>query len=156
MNKSILTLSMVILLIFPIAVFSEEPLKIGVAAMISPKDTFKYYKQLLDYVGEKIGNKVEIVQRPTYAEMDSLLKEEKVQIAFLCSGPYVNDKKEFGVELLVAPVSYGQPFYYAYIIVPKNSSIKSLSELEGKKFVFTDPHSNTGCIVPTYMIAKRF
>jgi phosphonate transport system substrate-binding protein len=60
------------------------------------------------------------------------------------------------VELLVAPQSYGQPFYYAYIIAPIDSPAVSLQDLKNKKFAFTHPRSNTGCLVPTYMVAKEF
>lgn len=140
----------------PQAAMAREPIKIGVAAMISPKETFKYYQAMLEYIGERIGETVELVQRPTYADMDGLLKTEEVKIAFICSGPYVEDQAEFGVELLVAPVSYGQPFYHAYIIAAKDSPHKTLAELEGTSFALTDPHSNTGCLVPTYMVGTRY
>ena len=135
---------------------AEEVLKIGVAAMISPKETVKYYKELIDWIGKKVGRPVEMVQRKSYDEMDKLLKEGRVKVAFICSGPYVRDHDEFGVQLLVAPQSYGKPFYHAYIIVHKDSPITSLEQLRGKSFAFTDPKSNTGKLVPTYMIAKRF
>jgi len=136
--------------------FAQEPLKIGLAAMITPKKAFSYYKDLFDYVGRKTGRDVEMVQRPTYDEMDNLLRTSEVKTAFICSGPYVRDNKEFGVEILVAPVVSGKPFYHAYIITSKNSPYTSLAELEGKSFAFTDPKSNTGKLVPTYMLAKRF
>lgn len=135
---------------------AAEPVKIGVAAMISPKETVKYYKQMIDYVGTKLGSPVEMVQRENYDEMDGMLERGDVQIAFLCSGPYIKDKAKFGAELLVAPQSYGQPFYHAYIITHKNSPIKDMAGLKGKKFAFTDPKSNTGKIVPEYMVAKEF
>jgi phosphonate transport system substrate-binding protein len=135
---------------------AAEPLKIGVAAMISPKETVKYYRQLIEYVGGKLGSPVEMVQRENYDEMDNLLERGDVQVAFLCAGPYVKDHAKFGAELLVAPQSYGQPFYHAYIIVHKDSPIKDLAGLKGKKFAFTDPKSNTGKLVPTYMVAKDF
>jgi len=135
---------------------AQEPLKIGVAAMISPKETVKYYKEIVDYIGEKAGVPVEMVQRESYDEMDNLLEKGEVKMAFICSGPYVRDKEKFGAELLVAPQSYGKPFYNAYIIVHKDSPITSLKELKGKSFAFTDPKSNTGKLVPTYMVAKQF
>jgi len=135
---------------------AAEPIKIGVAAMISPKETMRYYKQVLDYVGAKIGRPVEMVQKENYDEMDGMLERGEVTVAFVCSGPYVKDKAKFGAELLVAPQSYGQPFYNAYIIVNKDSPIKDLAGLKGKKFAFTDPKSNTGKIVPTYMVGKEF
>lgn len=140
----------------PLVAHAEGTLKIGVAAMISPKETFKYYQAILDYVGAKVGQKVELVQRPTYADMDKSLQEESVQVAFVCSGPFIHDQADFGVELLVAPVSYGKPFYNAYIIAHKDSPLDSLAALKGKSFAFTDPKSNTGKIAPEYMVVKTF
>lgn len=138
------------------AAAAAEPVKIGVAAMISPKETVKFYKQMIDYVGMKLGSPVEMVQKENYDDMDKLLESGEVPIAFICSGPYVKNRAKFGAELLVAPQSYGQPFYHAYIIVHKDSPIKDLAGLKGKKFAFTDPKSNTGKLVPTFMVAKEF
>lgn len=135
---------------------AQEPIKIGLAAMISPKPTLNYYKSMLDYVGVEIGQPVQMIQKPTYDDMDIALEKGEVDIAFICAGPYVRDHDKFGVELLVAPVSYGQPFYYSYIIAPKDSPARSFSDLEGKRFAFTDPKSNTGKLVPTYLVSKRF
>ncbi len=134
----------------------EAPLKIGLAAMISPKETLIYYNGLLGYVGRKLGRKVEMVQFRTYDEMDVALEKRDLDIAFVCSGPYVRDHEKFGAELLVAPQSYGKPFYHAYIIVPAGSPAKSFADLKGKTFAFTDPKSNTGRMVPTFMVSKDF
>ncbi len=136
--------------------FAAEPVKIGVAAMISPKETVRYYRQLIDYIGAKLGSPVEMVQKENYDEMDRMLERGDVEIAFLCSGPYVKDHSKFGAELLVAPHSSSQPFYHAYIITHKDSPIKDMAGLKGKRFAFTDPKSNTGALVPTYMVAKEF
>lgn len=144
------------MLVIAAAAYAEEALKIGVAAMISPKETGKYYSEMIMYVGEKIGKKVEVVQQEDYSKMDGLLESGAVNIAFICAGPYVKDHDKFGAELLVAPQSYGEPFYYAYIIAPKDSSAKNIGDLKGKKFAFTDPKSNTGKLVPEFMVAKRF
>ncbi|MBJ6749379.1 substrate-binding domain-containing protein [Geomonas anaerohicana] len=135
---------------------AAEELKFGVAAMISPQETIKYYQQTIDYVGKKLGRPVEMVQKHSYDETDRLLERGELKVAFVCSGPYVVDKEKFGAELLVAPQPYGEPFYYAYIIAHKNSGVTDLSQLKGKSFAFTDPKSNTGRLVPAYMIGKRF
>lgn len=133
-----------------------EPLKIGLSAMVSPRQTVKYYGEILGFVEHRLGRRVEMVQRESYDEMDTLLEAGEVSVAFICSGPYVKDHDAFGVELLVAPQSHGQPFYYAYIIVPIRSDAKDLGDLRGSRFAFTDPKSNTGALVPTYLLAKRF
>jgi phosphonate transport system substrate-binding protein len=127
---------------------------IGVAAMISPAETFKYYIRLVDYVGEKLGMPVKLIQKKTYKEMNELVEAKKVDFALVCSGPYTQGRKKFGMELLAAPLVHGESVYYAYTIVYKDDPIERFEQLEGKTFGFTDPHSNTGYIVPTYMLKK--
>jgi phosphonate transport system substrate-binding protein len=156
MTKKFVVVVLAAVFAWAAAASAAEPVKIGVAAMISPKETVKFYKQMIDYVGTRLGRPVEMVQKENYDEMDSLLEKNELSIAFVCAGPYVKNRAKFGAELLVAPQSYGQPFYHAYIIVHKDSPIKDLAGLKGKKFAFTDPKSNTGKLVPTYMIAKDF
>ena len=131
-----------------------KPVRIAVGGMITPREGFAYYRQFLDYIGEKLGRPVEFVDREDYAEINKLVAGEQVEVAFVCGGPYVDGNKEFGMELLAAPVAYGGTVYYSYIIVHKNSAFERFSDLRGKRFAFTDPLSNTGKLVPTYMLAK--
>lgn len=155
-KKIFLSLLSIVFMLSVSTAIAAEPIKIGVAAMISPKETVKYYKEMVEWIGKKIGHPVAMVQKESYDEMDNMLEKGDLNIAFLCAGPYVKDRDKFGAELLVAPQSYGQSFYHAYIIVHKDSPIRSMADLKGKTFAFTDPKSNTGKLVPTYMIAKKF
>ena len=79
---------------------------------------------------------------------------KNIDVAFVCSGPYVDGHDAFGLELLVAPRAYGGAVYYAYIIAARDSPIARLEDFRGKRFAFTDPLSNTGKLVPTYMLAR--
>lgn len=97
---------------------------------------------------------MQFVDRKSYAEINKLIKLGDIDIAFVCGLPYVDGHEEFGMELLVAPQAYGETVYYSYIIVSSDSPIESFEDLRGKTFAFTDPLSNTGKLVPTYMIAK--
>ena len=132
----------------------KEPLRIAVGGMITPKEGFIYYRRFLDYIGEKLNRHVEFVDRESYAEVNNLVKKREVDVAFVCGGPYVVGHKEFRMELLAAPVAYSGTVYYSYIIAAKNSGINTFEELRNKKFAFTDPMSNTGKVVPTYMLAR--
>src|SRR5512135_1150411 len=44
---------------------NRPALRVAVAAMISPKETFVFYRQLLDYLASNLGMEVELVQRKT-------------------------------------------------------------------------------------------
>jgi phosphonate transport system substrate-binding protein len=132
----------------------EAKVRIAVGGMITPKEGVVYYLDLLRYVQDRIGEKIGYVDRESYAEINEMLKTGKLEAAFVCSGPYTAGKKQFGLELLVAPQAYGVSVYYSYILVAKDSAVQSFQELRGKRFAFTDPLSNTGRLVPIYMLAR--
>jgi phosphonate transport system substrate-binding protein len=140
----------------PSAGFSaEKSVRIGVVSMITPVGTVEYYQEIIDYISDKLGRPVDMVYRKTYDEMDRLLEKGDIDAAFICSAPYVEDKRKFGAELLVVPQVNGKVFYKSYIIVHKNSNIKDFDGLEGKIFAFTDPKSNSGRLYPIYKLAKN-
>lgn len=140
---------------FMFGVKNHSQLKIAVAAMISPQYTYTYYVELLGLIGEKMGKKVAFVQKKTYAQVNEMLKERNLDVAFVCSGPYVQGRETFGMEIVAVPVCHGESVYYSYFIASKQSQIRAMEDLRGKVFAFTDPMSNTGCMVPTYVLAKR-
>jgi len=133
---------------------NSQPLKIAVAAMTSPKETAQYYEQMMKYISLKLGRPIDITQKKTYDEVNDMLQRRELDLAFVCSGPYVIGKKKFGMELLAAPMLYGKPFYQAYFIVHKDSPVNDINGLKGKRFAFTDPASNTGKLVPTYILSR--
>lgn len=130
-------------------------IRIAVGGMITPKDGLAYYREFLDYIGNELGRPVEYVDSPNYEETNKMLENREIDAAIVCSGPYVDGHKKFGLELLAAPKAYGAPIYYSYIIVPKDSHARTLDDLKGKSFAFTDPLSNTGKLVPEYLLAKK-
>ncbi|MDP3298135.1 MAG: phosphate/phosphite/phosphonate ABC transporter substrate-binding protein [Thermodesulfovibrionia bacterium] len=132
----------------------KNPIRIAIGSMMTPKEGYAYYKHLLNYIGEKMGRPVKLIDREKYAEIIALLKTGYLDIAFVCSKPYVDGHKEFGLELLVVPQVNGKTEYYSYIIVPVDSPVKTFEELRGKTFAFTDPGSNTGKLVPAHMLFK--
>lgn len=128
-------------------------LRVSVSGMVTPKETFDQYDALLKYIAIKTGRKYELLQRKTYAEVNQLVKDNKVDVAFVCTGAYLPAKRDCNAELLAVPVVREQPLYYSYIIVPQDSAAKEFGDLNGKKFAFTDALSNTGKLYPTYLTA---
>lgn len=131
-----------------------KPLRLGMGAMITPKEGYVYYYQLKEYLAEKIGRPIELVDRDNYTEINKMLEKRELEIGFVCSGPYVEGHARFGLEIIAVPVVNGVPTYQAYIIVPQESPAKEFQDLRGTKFAFTDPKSNTGKLVPSYMLAR--
>lgn len=133
----------------------KVPLRIAVAAMISPEETVSVYQELMDYTAARLGRPVEMKQRRTYQEVNDMLGTGKLDAAILCSGPYVHARRQYGVELLAVPVIHGSPTYRSYIIVPSSSTAASLEELHRKRFAFTDPLSTSGYLYPVYALISK-
>ncbi len=132
--------------------YDTRPLRVAVAAVISPKGNVESYSDLLAYLGRKLGRRVELVQRQTYAEVNDLVKNGNVDLAFVCTSAYVVGQRDFGMELLVAPQVNGGTVYYSLLIVPADSPARSMADLRGKVFAFTDPMSLTGRVYPTSLV----
>jgi phosphonate transport system substrate-binding protein len=132
---------------------TQKPLRIAVGSIITPRAGFAFYRKLIEYIGEKLDRPVKLVDRESYSDINKLIKFGDLDVAFVCGRPYVDGHEEFGMELLVAPEVSGKTVYYSYIIVARDSPIENFEGLRGKSFAFTDPMSNTGKLVPAYMLA---
>lgn len=135
---------------------AEQPrLKVAVAAMISPKETFTYYRQFLDYLGNQLDREIQLVQRKTYGEINTLFSKGEIDLGFICSGPYAAGSENHGFEALAVPQVRGSNFYQSYLIVHKDSRFQRLEDLRDGIFAFTDPESNTGRLVPVYWLQQQ-
>ncbi len=130
------------------------PLRVAVAAVISPKGTAESYQPFLKYIGARLNRPVELIQRRTYAEINDLVQSGYVDVAFVCTSAYIEGHEKFGMELLAAPQVNGGVTYNSLLIVPRFSPAQTMNDLRGKVFAFTDPMSNTGRVYPTYLVQK--
>jgi len=126
--------------------------KVAVGSIVSAQETVVYYHELLEYIAEKLGREIQLVQRKTYGEINQLISDGQIDLAFICSGPYAGGREKFGFEALAMPRVRGSHLYQSYLIVNKDSPIQTLADLRDRTFAFTDAESNTGKLVPTYWL----
>jgi phosphonate transport system substrate-binding protein len=131
-----------------------RPLKVAIAAVISPQGSAESYAPLLDYLSKKLDRPVERIQRRTYSEVNDLVRRDEVDMAFVCTSSYLVGEREFNMQLLAAPQVNGDVTYRAIIIVPTDSPASSFADLRGKVFAFTDPISFSGRVYPTYLLQQ--
>lgn len=103
------------------------------------------------YLQVRLGRPVQFVQRRTYREITDLLLERRLEFAWICGYPYVKNRAE--LQLVAVPQSGGRPFYHSYLLVPASDrETRSLLDLRGKVFAFSDPDSNSGFLYPNYAL----
>lgn len=133
-------------------VHSAVPLRIAVAAVISPAGTVQSYTPLLQYLEEKLQRPVDLIQRKTYLEVNDLIEHGEVDVAFVCTSAYVEGHDIFGMELLAAPQVDGKTTYNSVLIVPSASTARNMADMQDTVFAFTDPISLSGRVYPTYLV----
>jgi phosphonate transport system substrate-binding protein len=136
----------------PVAVRAAPPprggatLRVSVAAMLSPSDTYTSYSRLFERLGERLGVQVEFIQRRTYGEVNELLLKGGLDVALVCTGGYLElrNRAPTQIELLAVPERDGKSTYESLVIVPAGSSAQRVSDLAGGRFAFTDELSFSG------------
>lgn len=125
---------------------SRPVLRFSVAGMESPSDTYLDYSRLFDAVAQRLGAEADFVQRRTYAEINQLLVDGKLDAALLCTGGYLDLKRRApgAVEVVGVPLVDGSDTYHSLVVVPVTSPARTLADLEGARFAFTDELSLTG------------
>lgn len=126
----------------------EKPLRIAVASVMSSNMTITSYRDVAQYISEKMGRQVVLIQRKTYDEVNLLMSSGEADIAFMSTGGYASYRGINKVEVLVTQEFEGVDTYYVYIVTNCNDDIKrhSLLDLKGEKFAYSDPLSYSGHI----------
>jgi phosphonate transport system substrate-binding protein len=132
---------------------SPAPIRIGLTSVFLD-DQATFVVAWRSYLETHLQRPVTFVQRGSYREVVDLLREGKLDFAWLCGYPYVRNKSF--MRLVAVPLYQGEPLYRAYIIVPaSDKKSRSLNDLRGKVFAFSDPDSNSGHLYPKYLLASQ-
>ncbi len=132
----------------------QVPLRVAIAPIVSPRRSYRFCDRFLDYLADQLQRPVQRIQRNTYAEVNNLVRYGACDLALTGSYAYIQGQRDFGLELLVVPVINGQSTYHAYVIVPRDSSVQHIHDLQGKTFAFVDPLSVAGYLTPGYILRQ--
>lgn len=127
---------------------------IPVAGATSIKDTFG---GLAKYLESKIGVKINLQTAGDYAGVITAMQHNHVQIAYFGPKSYVEANLRAKAQAVAVEVGEetGLPGYYGMILTKKGSGLKTLEDIKGKTWAFTDTHSTSGTLVPSVMFAKK-
>lgn len=106
------------------------------------------------YLGGGLGMPVEFVERRAYRDVMALLRSGEIDAAWICGYPWVVNRQY--LRGLVLPLWQGEPWYRSYLIVPAHdTTTTNLRDLRGRAYAFSDPDSNSGCLVPRATLVKE-
>lgn len=119
-------------------------LRVAISTVISPRESFIYYEEMFAAMAAHLDLRVDFIQRTTYGEVTELLATNQVDMAFICSGAYIDGSDHH--ELMFVPVIDGITTYRGYIITQDNAPMQRFEDFAGKTFTYSDPMCFTGSI----------
>jgi phosphonate transport system substrate-binding protein len=99
-------------------------------------------------LSRRIGIPVEVEIPASYSASVQALVSDRAQVAYLSAIPYLLASQEADVDIAVAEVRAGTTDYDSVFVVAKESPIRSLADLRGKRMMFTSPTSASGYVMP--------
>ena len=112
----------------------------------NPQDVKASADKVAAYLAEKVGTEVEVLVPSSYGASVQAIVSNKAQLAYTSALPFLLAQKEAPVRLIVAEERDGRTDYDSIIVVAKDSPIKTLDDLKGKRMVFTSPTSTSGYV----------
>ena len=127
--------------------------------LIPEQNVFKQtarYQPLGDYIGKKTGIKVKFTILSRYGNIIDRFKTERLDGAFFGSFTGALAIQKLGVEFLARPVNLdGSSTYWGYIFVRKDSGIKSVADMKGKRLAFVDKATTAGYVFPVAFLKEH-
>lgn len=131
---------------------AAAPLRIGLTPVFLD-DQVAFLTVWRTYLERRVRRQIVFVQRGSYREVVNLLTKGQLDFAWLCGYPYVRHREQ--MKLLAVPVYRGRPLYRSYLIVPAiDSTTRSILDLRGKVFAYSDPDSNSGYLFTQYSLRQ--
>lgn len=146
---------MILLFMFSGISFATE-LTIG---LIPEQNVFKQverYKPVGDYIERKTGIRIRFAILSRYGNIIERFKAEKMDGAFFGSFTGALAIEKLDVEPVARPVNLdGFSTYRGYIFVRRDSGIKNVSQMKGKRLVFVERATTAGYVYPVAYFKSR-
>lgn len=131
---------------------AEAPLRFGTTPVFLD-DQLALLATWQAYLGSLLQRPVQFVQRRSYREIGDLLLADALDVAWICGFPYV--VLEARLRLIAVPLYQGKPWYRSHLVVPANDThTRTVVDLRGKVFAYSDPQSNSGYLVPRVELVR--
>lgn len=133
----------------------RKTLTIGLVPEINLFRQVERYEPLADYLSEKIGFTARLKIFSSYGDVIEAFVHGGLDGAFLGSFTCVLAHIKSDVEIVARPVNiFGRLTYHGLIFVRKDSGIKTITEMGGRRFAFVDKATTAGYLFPIAYFKK--
>ncbi len=133
-----------------------ETLLIGLVPEQNIFHQIERYEPLAEYLGRKTGVRIELQVLPFYGNLIDNFETLGLDGAFFGSFSYALAHAKLDLEVLARPEdSSGESTYQGVILVRKDSGIRTVKDMKGKRFAFVARATAAGYLFPLIYLHKN-
>lgn len=135
-----------------------KELRLGVSSAENEAGALSRWDPVAKYLTDTLGVPTRTYRVADYAGLVEAMRGDQIEFSRFGPAVYSLGRRVMGDKL--KPVfrdidNNGAEGYYSIVIVKADSPIKSLADLKGKPFLFSDPNSTSGYAFPQYFMKKE-
>ena len=112
-------------------------------------------KILEKYLKAELGLNVVVDLPVSYIAVVEAFGTKRADVAIINTFGYILANEKYGVEARLKLMNRGRDEYYGQIITRSDSKIKSIKDIDKKKFAFVDPASTSGYLLPMRLFKEE-
>src|ERR1039458_2819995 len=130
-------------------------LKFGFTPVLGEAEMRAEFDPLAAYLSEAIGQKVVLYVAKDYGDLRTQMEAGAVDIGSFSPFAYVDATRGGKIRIIAQSIIDGTAAYRGIIVARKNSGLKTVTDLQGKRFAFVDPKSASGYVYPRAMLSEN-
>ncbi|MFN8523650.1 MAG: phosphate/phosphite/phosphonate ABC transporter substrate-binding protein [Chloroflexota bacterium] len=132
-----------------------NPIKMAIVPFLETSRLVKGMQSLSEALEKETGLKYTGEVPTSYVAVVEAMCADRVDIGWLSPLAYILAREKCGADMSLVSVTRVGTSYRGAIIARKDSGIKSVEELKGKRFAWVDPASTSGYLMPRGVIQAK-
>ena len=134
---------------------AARDLKFGFTPVLGEAEMRAEFDPLAAYLSDAIGQKVVLYIAKDYGDLRTQMEAGTVDIGSFSPFAYVDAMQGGKIRIIAQSIIDGTTTYRGIIIARKDSRLKTVADLQGKRFAFVDPKSASGYVYPRAMLIEK-
>ena len=134
---------------------AARDLEFGITPVLGRSTMQADFDPLMAYLSESLGQRVVLYVAKDYGDLRIQMESGAVDIGSFSPFSYVDAVRGGKVRIIAQSLIEGAASYRGVIVVRRDSGLKNVADLRGRRFAFVDPKSASGYVYPRAMLIER-
>jgi phosphate/phosphite/phosphonate ABC transporter binding protein len=137
------------------ATIATRELRFGFTPVLSEAEMREEFEPLMVYLSDSLGRRVVLYIAKDYGDLRTKMEAGAVDIGSFSPFAYVDAERGGKIRIIAQSILDGSATYRGLIVVRKDSGLKTLADLRGKRIAFVDPKSASGYVYPRALLIEK-